>query len=665
MTCPPDLDEPRSAAALAERLAHAEGRIRFDLPEVERRLDGLLLEAGALAVPELLMRARLLQADVLERRGDVVGSVERAREVNGWAGEHGRRTLLARSHYVLAAVFQDLGDAAMALEHAVRAVDLLDDDVAAETRVDHLVRLADAIAMSGSLAAARERFDDVLTLTQELGDVDRELVVLNNRAYAEVVAGAYAEGLVWSERMQALAERHGMALHIGRLETVARALAGTGHLERAEALMLPALDPDALRAVPDGDAAAECLLTLAEVQRRRGALDHAERTLQTALERCDRQGLAASALRARQEQAELRAARGDFEGAYALHRQFHAEWLALQSDEREARARALQAVYETTEARRQSRRYRELSLRDPLTGLYNRRHVDEQLPLMLRRAAEAGHPLTLALADLDHFKNVNDNRSHDTGDAVLKLFARAAGSRRRRRRRARRPDGRRGVPARAAGLGTAGRRAARRVPRDRPDAPVGRAHRRRPGHRQHRGRRRHRPRAGRLGAGPGRRPALRRQGRRARPGGGRAGRLTAAPAGTGVGPAGAARTRPPPPAGPPLRASWPPRAGDTVSPSPGSDRSTTHLVAVADLAGEDRPGQLVADRRLHHPAQRAGAVDRVVAGERQPLPRRVGHGQRQPPTAQPLGEQADLQVDDPRELLGGRARRTRRSRRAG
>ena len=62
----------------------------------------------------------------------------------------------------------------------------------------------------------------------------------------------------------------------------------------------------------------------------------------------------------------------------------------LQSAERDARARALQAMYETTEARRQTRRYRELSLRDPLTGLYNRRYVDEQLPRLL--AAHAGRP---------------------------------------------------------------------------------------------------------------------------------------------------------------------------------------------------------------------------------------------------------------------------------
>jgi diguanylate cyclase (GGDEF)-like protein len=91
----------------------------------------------------------------------------------------------------------------------------------------------------------------------------------------------------------------------------------------------------------------------------------------------------------------------------------------LQSAQRDARARALQAMYETTEARRQTRRYRELSLRDPLTGLYNRRYVDDELPRLLG----ATEPVTVALLDLDHFKQINDTCSHEVGDRVLSTVA--------------------------------------------------------------------------------------------------------------------------------------------------------------------------------------------------------------------------------------------------
>lgn len=61
----------------------------------------------------------------------------------------------------------------------------------------------------------------------------------------------------------------------------------------------------------------------------------------------------------------------------------------------------------------------ELALRDPLTGLANRRLLDEVLALALSRSARAGEPLAVAVLDLDGLKWVNDTYGHDAGDAVL------------------------------------------------------------------------------------------------------------------------------------------------------------------------------------------------------------------------------------------------------
>lgn len=58
---------------------------------------------------------------------------------------------------------------------------------------------------------------------------------------------------------------------------------------------------------------------------------------------------------------------------------------------------------------------------DPLTGLPNRRAATARL----KREVEAGHPLTIGLADLDHFKVVNDTFGHDAGDRVLVAAAHA------------------------------------------------------------------------------------------------------------------------------------------------------------------------------------------------------------------------------------------------
>lgn len=70
-------------------------------------------------------------------------------------------------------------------------------------------------------------------------------------------------------------------------------------------------------------------------------------------------------------------------------------------------------------------RLERLAHRDPLTGLPNRRSLTETLHAEVRRHRRSGQALTLALADVDHFKRVNDTHGHATGDAVLRAVAEA------------------------------------------------------------------------------------------------------------------------------------------------------------------------------------------------------------------------------------------------
>lgn len=60
-----------------------------------------------------------------------------------------------------------------------------------------------------------------------------------------------------------------------------------------------------------------------------------------------------------------------------------------------------------------------LARTDPLTGLFNRRVFQERLGFEIRRAARTGYPLALLMADIDHFKAINDRHGHPTGDGVL------------------------------------------------------------------------------------------------------------------------------------------------------------------------------------------------------------------------------------------------------
>ena len=83
----------------------------------------------------------------------------------------------------------------------------------------------------------------------------------------------------------------------------------------------------------------------------------------------------------------------------------------------EMRFRLERLVAERTEALQdKTRQLEELAARDTLTGLYNRRRADEFLQHEIARAKRTGHPMCVALADIDHFKQINDGHSHGIGD---------------------------------------------------------------------------------------------------------------------------------------------------------------------------------------------------------------------------------------------------------
>lgn len=66
---------------------------------------------------------------------------------------------------------------------------------------------------------------------------------------------------------------------------------------------------------------------------------------------------------------------------------------------------------------------RALAVQDELTGLFNRRYATERLAKLRELADRGGLSLTVAYADLDHFKHINDRSGHQEGDRVLREFA--------------------------------------------------------------------------------------------------------------------------------------------------------------------------------------------------------------------------------------------------
>jgi diguanylate cyclase (GGDEF)-like protein len=66
---------------------------------------------------------------------------------------------------------------------------------------------------------------------------------------------------------------------------------------------------------------------------------------------------------------------------------------------------------------------RESTLRDPMTGLHNRRFLEEYIDTVVATAQRRKSQVSVLMLDLDYFKKVNDTHGHDAGDAVLKTLA--------------------------------------------------------------------------------------------------------------------------------------------------------------------------------------------------------------------------------------------------
>ena len=67
--------------------------------------------------------------------------------------------------------------------------------------------------------------------------------------------------------------------------------------------------------------------------------------------------------------------------------------------------------------------FEQLSVTDPLTGLLNRRYMEERLLEEIKRSTRHGFPMSFMMLDVDHFKSYNDEYGHPAGDAALKLVA--------------------------------------------------------------------------------------------------------------------------------------------------------------------------------------------------------------------------------------------------
>jgi two-component system cell cycle response regulator len=408
------VDERRSVEAT---LAELESRPISAFRQLSGPAAELRARAEALGRPDLVWRADLLQCSAALRDGRLDEAARIGQRARVWAEEHDSPYVLARAHRELATFHRMVGDLSGALTHAVQCLQHLPAGVPKQIRARHLVTLAVTLDASGSVEEGDRRSREALAIARAIGDHELTRHILNNMAYTAFELQDEPAARSLTGEMREVSAGTGQPLTANELDTLARVHMMTGRYDLVEEALAPVLTAEA--PAHESDAVAECLLTLTEARRLDGRPAAAQEVLTIAVRQAEERGLASVRARLRQEQAALHAATGRFEEAYEEHRVYHAATTALMDAQRDARARALQAVFEAEEARRTSEHFREMAHRDALTGLHNRRFVNERLPLLLEEAAATGTPLSLAILDLDHFKRINDTLSHATGDAVL------------------------------------------------------------------------------------------------------------------------------------------------------------------------------------------------------------------------------------------------------
>jgi two-component system cell cycle response regulator len=408
-----DPGSPAAQMRRAAELTSLELSIYVSLDGIADRAAEIAAAARAAGDTFAVARANLVRSDAIGRSG----ALEEALEAQQAIAVAVRRdhAVRARAGFVLASTFFRLGMSSEAQDAVHDGVRLLDGTCPPHWGAEHHMALALYTSYGRAGLADWELFEEALRRARTLDEPVLLLAVLNKYAWA----GQHDPAM--RERASELIDEMETLLADGRitppaamLDTIAWIRLFQGRVDEADRLLGRALT--ARQTEPNGDAA--LLAHLATVRHRQGRLDEATRLLEIARVVALRARTPALAVDALHHLAAIDADRGDFRRAYRRLSRFVAEQSATERAEAERQATILQSVYGTQAERDQRLYYQELAMRDPLTRLYNRRHVEGELPLLLR-----DHGVAVAMIDIDHFKEINDNHSHEVGDKVLAQLA--------------------------------------------------------------------------------------------------------------------------------------------------------------------------------------------------------------------------------------------------
>lgn len=355
-------------------------------------------------------------------------------------------TALRSSGFVL----DNLGDFARALDFQVRAFAIDEAMRDPRGRALSLRTIGISASKAGDAARGLAYYRESLALLESVGDEDNAARTRNNMGINLKNLGQYEESHAQLSQALTYFERAGLTGPLaGAHSNMARTLTLLGRHNEAEAAYGRAI----ALAQQSGYSRAEITgrTGLAELYIQQGRIDPALTTLERALVLAEQSQMRPELADVHRLMALAHKARGDAPAALAHHETYHELDKSLFNAESARRMAAMEAGMRLEQLRREAAIEREKAValeqanallqaageeksrllaelerqsrEDALTGVANRRQVDERLAQEFKRAKRQGTPLALAMADIDYFKHINDRHSHATGDLALKAIA--------------------------------------------------------------------------------------------------------------------------------------------------------------------------------------------------------------------------------------------------
>ena len=370
-----------------------------------------------------------------------------------------------------AQTLNDLGNAHMGQEDLGRALPYYLDSLQRREALGDVAgvgcslnNIGNVYATLGDTAQALDHYGRCLQLSRRTGATRLEARCQGNLSDIYIEMGCFEEALENSRAAHAIAVRHGYRSD----ECYALMAQGTAHKAAGRvALAVPLLQEALSVARSLSDPVNECQihLLLGEAALEADALADARASLSRAADMAESHSLKQHIFPVFLGLSRVCKAEGDFQAALAHHERFHAMEKEILGDNADKRLQAMLVQMDVEKAQKEaefSRQEAELhrlktvelaqtnqalreaienneqlveemraqadelerqASQDGLTGLYNRRYLEGWLTRAFGDAKRVGTPLAVALADVDHFKGINDRFGHQAGDEVLMTVA--------------------------------------------------------------------------------------------------------------------------------------------------------------------------------------------------------------------------------------------------